>query len=457
MEISVPEDATVLEWIDPSAIKFPEKEVRNSLLNPIGMESLPNLVKPGDRVTISFDDPLTPRKVAQTVIPVVIEMLAEIGIRHNDINLISANSAHCKRTREEFSNHLGSSIINNFAFEHDKDPRGGGLVRNHDCVDPEKLKMLGFSSLGDWVEINRLAVESDLLIHVGNVRAVPWGGYSGTSVTNALGSIKCISATYSYSVFANIGSCHADPQTSVYRNHKQAINDQIEQATERKIFYIDCLSDSRGSLTGIFSGHSPEINGFSWKRADEYCIQNSPEADILIIGIPKAIAYDTSDNPLMAMYAIALAPRMWLNRPLLKEGGIVIGIVDSNGKINEKKLPSYPEIIKMFDSCHASEAMQEYEERFWYREDYLFKYSHCNAYHANHGIWTFYLSDYLFKRAGRIIMAGVKNPGVFRGLGFSVAKDFKEAWSLVRNIYRNPTVVVLPTFLSKPMFKFNIT
>src|SRR2546428_8186010 len=79
--------------------------IRQALLHPVGSEPLPELLKPGMRLTIAFDDislPLPPMK-APDIRGRVIEQVLELAARRggDDVRVIVANSLHRRRTAAE--------------------------------------------------------------------------------------------------------------------------------------------------------------------------------------------------------------------------------------------------------------------------------------------------------------------------------------------------------------------
>src|SRR5262245_52738941 len=79
--------------------------IRHALLNPQGSEPLPELLRPGMKLTIVFDDISIPLPQMQTpdvrqrVIEQVLEMAAAKGI--DDVELIAANALHRRMTPAE--------------------------------------------------------------------------------------------------------------------------------------------------------------------------------------------------------------------------------------------------------------------------------------------------------------------------------------------------------------------
>ncbi len=447
-EIAAPGDAVVLEWTDPPLLADPAAAVRDALAHPVGSPPLVEIAGSRTKVVVAFDDPLLPARIVQTVLPSVLGVLDRAGVSRADIRLISANGTHVKSRPCELESYLGAELFRAWSTD--------GRVLSHDCVQPADLVGMGQSRLGDLVEVNRLVQESDLVVFVGSVKVAPNGGYSGTNVAVGLSGIRCASATYGFPVFAHPDSCHGNPADSLYQEHKQAINERIEEVTGRRTFYVNCLSGTAGRIAAVVAGYAPEVNRRSWARADQFCVAPSPDADVLVVGIPQQLPYDAADNPLVALYAMATAARLWRGRPLLREGGIVIGVTPSDGTIDTARLPSYPEVIDLFCESKSVEALDALVPRYWYDETYARSYAEGRSYHATHPFWLLNGCDYLLKRASRIIVAGTRNPEAFRRLGCVPVADFSEARALVSDHFDHPRTVVLPSYWSRPLFAFDV-
>ena len=80
----------------------PEAAIRYALNHPEGMEPLHALLEPGMKVTIAVDDislplpPMATPDVRQTILEIVLEMLADHGV--DDVHIIIANSLHRRMT-----------------------------------------------------------------------------------------------------------------------------------------------------------------------------------------------------------------------------------------------------------------------------------------------------------------------------------------------------------------------
>ena len=160
-----------------AALDDVEAEIHHALHNPLEMEPLPALLKPGMRLTIAFDDislPLPPMKrpdIRQRVIEQVLDLAAAAGV--DDVHLIAALALHRRMTEAELREAVGDRVYDAFA--------PSGALYNHDAEDPDNLAFLGTTKHGEEVEINKRAAESDLLVYV-NINIVSMdGGHKSTA------------------------------------------------------------------------------------------------------------------------------------------------------------------------------------------------------------------------------------------------------------------------------------
>lgn len=458
MEIEVPDRSVVVEFQDPPLLDDPVAAVKQALAKPVSAPPLAALAKPGMTVAIGFDDPTRPAIPAQTIIPVVVDELVSAGVRERDIRLICAPGNHRKYTRGELAAYLGPALFERFAVR--------GQIENHDCTDPERLKFLGFTEHGGLVEHNRDFLEADLRLYVGNVSATAWGGYTGMGAVVGLASTRSMASHHGHHVIAQPASWSAEhrPQSAhphrhghSFRKLKTEINAFIEQHTGSRIFYVNAVGGTKGRMAGVFAGYAPEVDAPACELADTFNRYACPQADVLILGLPATLAYGSSNNPLVAAVGALVPPRHWINAPVLREGGVVIALCQSTGAIDARTFPSYQEVIDLYARYHEAASLADHEEEIGNRPDYLFRYTHGHGYPPLHPFWLFYENEYTLKRAGKVILAGVTNPGAFRALGIEPAKDFHSAWSSAcRLVGRDPVTVIAPTFWSRRVFKFDV-
>ena len=448
-DIEVPKNAVIAEFKEPPRLRAPVAAIRAALAKPHGSPPFADLIEPGMRVAIGFDDPTRPPAPWQAIMPVVVDELLKHGVREEDITLISANGHHCKWSPAELAAFLGAETFNRFW------PRG--QIINHDCADADGLKFLGVTENGGVAEHNRRFVEADLMVYCGHVGANNWGGYTGTGVVVGLGSTRSIESHHCHQVVDHPDSTSGDHLTMYYRRVKVEVNAQIEAATGKRIFYVNWVGGADGRMAGVFAGHSPEVEPPAWKLADTFHRMKVPQADVMVIGLPGAFAYGSVHNQLIAAIGLTTPPRIWLNRPVLREGGVIIGVSPSAGRIDAERFPAYKEVIDLYARYHDIAALREHEGVVNNRPEYLHQYTHGYGYHPAHVFWLFYESDYVMRRASAVIMAGTTNPGAFRALGIRPARDFAQAWEYATTcVGKDPVTVVAPTFWSRRPFKFEV-
>src|SRR5256885_12956685 len=122
---------------------------RQALLNPSNPEALPELMKPGMRLTIAVDDISIPLPPMQTpdirgrVIEQVLEVAARQGV--DDVKVVVANSLHRRMTPSEIKGAVGERVYRSFWPE---------ALTNHDAEDRSNLTFIGETDRGEEVEIN---------------------------------------------------------------------------------------------------------------------------------------------------------------------------------------------------------------------------------------------------------------------------------------------------------------
>src|SRR2546430_5342398 len=129
--------------------------IRDALLHPLDSEPLPELLRPGMRLTIAFDDislPLPPMQtpdVRQRVLEQVLELAARAGV--DDVQILVANSLHRRMTAAEIKRLAGDRVFRSFW------PDG---LRNFDAEDPDDKAFLGTTDMGEDVEISKRVAQS---------------------------------------------------------------------------------------------------------------------------------------------------------------------------------------------------------------------------------------------------------------------------------------------------------
>lgn len=167
----------------PSA-SVPIEELLNK---PIGSPPLEELAKGKQRAVILISDGsrLCP---THSFIDLIVDRLLRGGMRLDQLTIIVALGLHRKHTEEELRQLVGAS-----AYERVR-------VVNHSAL-PEDCMLVGHTSRGTPVEINRTVVDADLRIAIGNIEPHRLVGMSGgvKALVPGVASSRCIEAHHSMS------------------------------------------------------------------------------------------------------------------------------------------------------------------------------------------------------------------------------------------------------------------
>lgn len=451
LPIRVPDEAAVLEYAEQPAPGEGAALAEAALSTPLGLprlEELAGALPPGRRrVVIAVDDANRPVATIRILLPAVLRRLAAAGIADAAITIVSANGMHPKFSADQLRAYLGEELFKRF----------DGRVVNHDCEDTAALVRLGTTTFGDVVEFNRPAIESDLLVYVGNLSVNIWGGYSGTGVVVGLGGVASIPGHHGRRGIGHPDSCHGDPRAMHYQQRKIAIDAAIERARGKPTFYVEALTDGRGVI-GVLAGAAPALRERGWPEADRRFVVDAPAADVVVVGLAPAFLYGSSDNALIALTGVCFPCRLWLGAPLLRPGGLVIGVTSSANTVDPRTHPGYVEAIRAFArSGRSFDALEREADRVGRDPELVQVYRQGGAYHPYHPFWLFNENEYAMRTAGRIVMVGAKAGEFFEAMGVHVAPTFEAAWDAGRELVGDrPRVVVLPTFWSKPRIKFRV-
>jgi nickel-dependent lactate racemase len=466
IEIQVPKSAIIIErGARGGQSSDPIERLKKALKNPLGMEGIKSLVNKGSRVAVAFDDPtkLSPNYLA---IPLVLDELYEAGVKKDNIVLVGACGTHRKWTPSEYIEYrnfgygplpgngipkIPKEILNDF-WPH--------KFIQHDGANANNFVNMGYSRLGDLVECNRILVDYDLVIYIGGAQPMKWGGYGGTGVVVGLSSARSIASHHTVGVIGHKESCHADPRTHLYRAHKDAVMEKVEEYIGKKVFYVEGVINGAREWAHLSAGHFKEIQEPAWKAGDQDCLYPAEQADVIIAGLPKwGAPYDTTRNPVICLSAASSVLRMWVGNPILREGGVIILIALCDGSINTDAIPSYPEVLDLYGKMGNTQRLEEkyLEEFLFFKEDYLKKHMAGLANHPVHPFWVFAETQYVHDHVGKFIIATAENPEAVRKVGGTWAQDFREAWQIAERVVgKNPRVLVLPTYFTKPAIKFAV-
>jgi lactate racemase len=478
-------------------LKDPDAAIRYALNHPIGMDPLHALLSPGMKVTIAFDDislPLPPMKrpdIRQRVMEAVLEVLSDHGV--DDIHLIAALAVHRRMTPDELKHVVGDKIYNQFAPDR---------LYNHDAEDPDGMVDLGKTEQGEYVQINKRAFESDLIVYV-NLNLVPMDG-GHKSVGTGLTGYKALRAHHNPYVMEKCDS-YMDPEEKRSPLH-ESINRQGRYLEQKvKVFHIETAINNRmfGKQLEFFHKKEENWSDFEWQKArglkatldalpqigrqralyaapaeyemigvwageceavhketvakcfEQYAIPVKGQADIGIFGVPYVCPYNVHSylNPLLVqVQATGYLHNLYRNNPLIKKGGTVIITHPMEDKFDPVHHAPYIEFVHRLlpETRDAKTLHKKYEEKFATDPTYVELYRKGYAYHGAHPFFMWYWGENGRQHLGRVIVAGAKDEYMCELFGYESAANLQEAIAMAKDTApQNPqiTMVHVPPIL----------
>ena len=135
------------------------------------------------------------------------------------------------------------------------------------------------------------------------------------------------------------------------------------------------------------------------------------QADVLLLGIPYLGPYNVNSimNPLL-VYNMLLGYlfNLYRGKPLVREGGVLIGTHPMPEEFNEIHHPSYIDLWnEAFPETHdIREIHERYEKRYAYDPWYRTLYRNSYAYHGAHPFTVLYWAAHALDHLGDAILVG---------------------------------------------------
>ncbi|HET6794539.1 MAG TPA: lactate racemase domain-containing protein [Acidimicrobiales bacterium] len=484
------------------ALKDPDAAIRHALEHPLGDSApLSSLLRPGMKLTIAFDDvslPLPPMRspdVRQRVIEAVLDAAAAAGV--DDVVLVAALALHRRMTDAELRHALGDRVFDAFAPY--------GRLTQHDAEDPDNLVHLGQTDQGEDVELNRRAVESDLLVYV-NINLVAMDG-GHKSVATGLASYRSLRH-------------HHNPKTMVHsRSFMDQERSELHSANWRmgrmiaasgvKIFQIETtlntetfpeqfrflqrrewewsvgdragylatsaalartperlrsriLHSMRGpmGLTSVQAGEVEAVHSTTTANLyRQHLVPVEGQSDVLLLGLPYICPYNVNSvmNPILVMcLGLGYFFNLYRGRPLVRKDGVLIMSHPTPWAFDPVFHPSYIDFFEqvLSETTDPVEIEAKYEQSFATDPWYIHLYRTGNAYHGVHPFYMWYWGAHALDHLSRVIVIG-GDPAAVRRMGFKPATSLDDALEMAEDVVgRRPS---LTYFHAPPLMMADVT
>ena len=278
-----------------------DEQLRNSILNPISSARLRDIAKGKNKPIVVIDDLNRPTETFR-ILPMLLDEMNLAGLKNDQIDVLVSLGAHRPMSQAELVKKIGRRMINTLK------------VYNHNPY--ENLQLIGKTSWGTPLYINKFLVESDLRIVVGSAIPHPYAGFGGGGklILPGLVGMDTIELNHKPAYKSTTGKIG-----KVEGNERRA---EIEEAASIVgiDFAVTTVLNSAGKTAGVFAGNLPE----SYKEAVKYA-QKVYATDMLYnldVGIFNAFP---KDNGIIQSFN---SLNVWGNRSnekqIVRPGGTIV-------------------------------------------------------------------------------------------------------------------------------------
>lgn len=286
------------------ANKSQEELVNEALDNCIGSKSLEELVHGKKNMVIITSDHTRPVP-SKITLPIMLKRIRKVN-PNIAVTILVAAGFHRPTTKEELINKMGEEIVEN------------ETIVTHISTKDDDMVYLGKLPSGGDLKLNKLAVETELLIAEGFIEPHFFAGFSGgrKSVLPGIASAKTIMANHC-SEF--IDSPYA--RTGILENNP-IHTDMLYAAEKAKLaFILNVVIDSDKKIIKAFAGDSKFAHEAGCKFVSEIAGVNSIPADIVVT---TNGGYPLDQNVYQSVKGMTAA------EACCKEGGVIIMISACN-------------------------------------------------------------------------------------------------------------------------------
>ncbi len=300
LTFTLPEGWKLLAMAEPSSVPAAQDvraAVKNAIYNPVGMPRLESLFPlKNPKVAILVDDQTRPTPAYQVLMP-LIEVLADLGVKDEDIDIIMARGTHTPPNEAGIRRKIGDEAYERFRFT------------MHDPDDESKLTYVGTTSRGNKVYINSLAAAAGLVIGIGLCNPHYFAGYGGGPKIILPGICSRKTIAYNHHMIS-------DPNTIADITKGNPIwEDMLETARLAKLaMKIDVVLNQDQEIYKVFAGETEAAQAAAIAALKE------------VFGVPVPKLSDvtiTSGYPLESN--LIQSGKALLNADIVtKKGGVVI-------------------------------------------------------------------------------------------------------------------------------------
>ena len=275
-----------------------EEIVHKALDNPIGSKRLEELVKDKKNMVIITSDHTRPVP-SKITLPILLKRIRD-GNPSIDIKILISTGFHRATTHEEMIDKFGAEIVKN------------EKIVVHDSQDDDSLVKIGILPSGGELWLNKLALETDLLIAEGFIEPHFFAGFSGgrKSVLPGIAGAETVLANHCSEFIASDNA-----RTGVIENNPIHIDMLYASEKANLAFILNVVINAEKEIINAFAGHSSEAHESGCKFVLELSKVENTNADIVITSNG---GYPLDQNIYQSVKGMTAA------EGTCKEGGVII-------------------------------------------------------------------------------------------------------------------------------------
>jgi len=237
LPVEFPKDrTTVIAPNHVAGLKDERAAIINALENPIGSKPLKEIIKPGDKVCISFTD-ITRATPNDRLIPWLLQHLSHAP--RENITLLNQLGTHRPNTQAELEQMLTPEVVRDYR------------VLNHEPENPAAHVQLGTMRDGTPAMINRHVVEADVRIITGFIEPHFFAGFSGgiKGICPGTASLETVMSNHGAK---NIG----DPSATFGINEGNPLWEELRDVALKAgpSFVLNVTLNDERQITNVFAG-----------------------------------------------------------------------------------------------------------------------------------------------------------------------------------------------------------
>ncbi|MGD8847566.1 MAG: nickel-dependent lactate racemase [Desulfobacteraceae bacterium] len=297
--LKLPESVRVLEMKPTEPLSDPGGAVRQSLVDPIESPPLTELAKGKKDACIVISD-ITRPVPNQIILPPMLNILEESGIKREDITILIATGMHRPNLGQELASMVGREIMDRYK------------IVNHYCRKAEVYRKIDEIE-GAPIELNKHYLDADLKILTGLIEPHFYAGYSGgrKAILPGISSYETMKFMHSFKLIEHpkVRNCLLEGNPF----HEYGIRVAELVGVD---FILNVVINKQRAITGVFAGHYHHAHVAGCEMVKHHCTVHVEGRVDMVITSGGGYPLDST------FYQISKA--MIAARDILKKGGTIV-------------------------------------------------------------------------------------------------------------------------------------